>query len=107
MPPEKAHQMYCDIATSCLEFEDHCPVFRFNWKCKSSPVDVCFKLDEEYEFFNPAIQQNGKGMFTCVSDCGKTAKFKGIIKYSGGSAWNECMTVTEHFMIMVCVILAS
>jgi len=100
MPSEKAHQLSCDIATSCTEIEDHCPVFRWNWKCKSCPMDFCFKLDEEFEHFNHAMQQTCKGTITCVSDCGKTAKFKGVFKYSGGSVWTQCMTITEHFMIM-------
>ena len=101
MPSEKAHQLSCDIATSCTEIEDHCPVFRWNWKCKSCPMDFCFKLDEEFEHFNHAMQQTCKGTITCVSDCGKTAKFMGTFKYSGGSVWTQCMTITEHFMIMV------
>ena len=63
---------------------------------KSSPMDFCFKLNEECDYFDAQIQQHGKILASCCDN-----KMVILCKYSDGSVWENCITVTDNFMIFV------
>ena len=63
---------------------------------KTSPMDFCFKLNEECDYFDAQLQQHGKILVSCCDN-----KWMVLCKYSDGSVWENCITVTDNFMIFV------
>ena len=78
-----------------MVIEDCCPVYRWCWKSKVCPKEMCFKMDEEFEVHDPVMNVKCKCVCTQSGNCVVSVK-----KYPNFCCKTEC-TFTENFLIMV------
>ena len=85
------------VATDYAEMicEDHSPIHRWIWKSSFAPMDISFKLDEEFEYLDPLMQEKAK--ITCTLSGNKMVT---VNKYPT-QTWISTYIITGNFMIIV------
>ena len=93
LPAEIGQKAATDFATVVIE--DNCPVYRWDWQGVWCPCDMTFKMDEEFEYMDPHLNEKGT---IVVSQSGN--KLITTSKYST-TTWITVATYTDNFLIIV------
>lgn len=93
IPLEMANQLANEHPI--LEIEDHCPVYRWNWKSEipGCSMDITFKMDEEFEFFNAVTNETNTIVITQSGN--KTV----TISKEKKCVWKTITVHTDNFLI--------
>lgn len=92
LPAEIGQKAATDFATVVIE--DNCPVYRWDWQGVWCPCDMTFKMDEEFEYMDPHLNEKGT---IVVSQSGN--KLITTSKYST-TTWITVATYTDNFLII-------
>lgn len=93
--PKEQAQKWADEKIE-LYIEEKGPITHWTWKSKYSPVDMSFKFDEQFEFFDAYLKEKVK----CVAS--KNNKRMKMLSQSSHGCWESKITAGDDFMVFKC-----
>lgn len=93
--PKEQAQKWADEKIE-LYVEEKGPITHWTWKSKYSPVDMSFKFDEQFEFFDAYLKEKVK----CVAS--KNNKRMKMLSQSSHGCWESKITAGDDFMVFKC-----
>ena len=94
--PKEQAQKWADEKIE-LYVEEKGPITHWTWKSKYSPVDMSFKFDEQFEFFDAYLKEKVK----CVAS--KNNKRMKMLSQSSHGCWESKITAGDDFMVFVSI----
>ena len=94
--PKEQAQKWADEKIE-LYIEEKGPITHWTWKSKYSPVDMSFKFDEQFEFFDAYLKEKVK----CVAS--KNNKRMKMLSQSSHGCWESKITAGDDFMVFVSI----
>ena len=94
--PKEQAQKWADEKIE-LYIEEKGPITHWTWKSKYTPVDMSFKFDEQFEFFDAYLKEKVK----CVAS--KNNKRMKMLSQSSHGCWESKITAGDDFMVFVSI----
>jgi len=90
--PKEQAQKWADEKIE-LYVEEKGPITHWTWKSKYNPVEMSFKFDEQFEFFDAYLKEKVK----CVAS--KNNKRMKMLTHSSHGCWETKVTAGDDFMV--------